>query len=430
MGAFYVNYTLRGPTQQSVAAALTGRSAIVTRMEKNCVVVVDEESDEQDQELIAEFGKLLSDRFNCPLLAVLNHDDDILWYQLYVNGDLADQYDSTPGYFDSEASPEAFIPTGGDAQTLCRAFESNAVEEVSRILRKSRDDAGGYVFATERHSDLATALGLPQFSVAAGFEYFTAGELFHDLEERDLLHTKELVAQESDSLTHYVSPRLFLPGYYQSRARDPNRPGRFKKPIPSTWMPQTWADLSCAEQELSSDFFRAVAGYREQFKQLGFTELNFKKIKNVLNPHARENGGINYRAPDGACFGQIIYNRAHLPPPVDKDREQIIIAFTAIFPDGNLSCTNNLSTALEPPPKHKVIRMDTKDVAALHKQFVIELARRSDAPRHFSDLASLQSWFDSNARETFEFHVRQGVWVRMSDYEVEIARKQLPPPMF
>src|SRR5579859_2300594 len=187
MGASYVNYTLRGPTPQSVAQALAGRSAIVTKMENNCVVVVDEQSDEQDQELIAEFGKLLSDRFNCPVLAVLNHDDGILWYQLYVNGDLADEYDSSPGYFDFEESPDGDVPSGGNAQVLCRAFASNAVEDVSRILRNSMDGTDGYIFENERHADLAAALGLPQFSVAAGFEYFSIGELFGSLEEADLI---------------------------------------------------------------------------------------------------------------------------------------------------------------------------------------------------------------------------------------------------
>ncbi len=360
-----------------------------------------------------------------PCWRVLIHDDDILWYQLYSKGELVDEYDSTPGYFDFEETAEGFIPIGGNAQALCRAFESNSVEKVSRILRKSSDDPDGCHFATERHLDLALALGLPRFSVTAGFGYFTNGELYGDLAEADLIKTKELAGPESESLAHYVSPKLFLPGFYKSRYRDPNWPGHFKKPIPSTRMPQTWVDLNCGEQDLSPDFFRAVAGHREQFKQLGFTELSFKKIKDALNPHLRDNGGINYRDPGGTCFGQIIYNRAHLPPPVDKDREQIVIGFTAVFPDGNLSCTNNLSTALETLPKHKVIRINTKDVAGLYQQFMSELARSPDVPRHFYDLASLQSWFDSNAREVFELQVRQGVWVRMSDYEVEMARKQI-----
>ena len=77
MGNFYTNNTLRGPSQQAVAAALAGRSAIVTPAQDGCVVVFDEASDEQNQEVITELAARLSREFDCPVLAVLNHDDDI-----------------------------------------------------------------------------------------------------------------------------------------------------------------------------------------------------------------------------------------------------------------------------------------------------------------------------------------------------------------
>lgn len=185
MGNFYTNYTLKGPSQQEVAAALTGRSAIVTPAQNGCVVVFDEQSDEQDSAVIAELGAHLSRELGCSVLAVLNHDDDIFWYQLYVNGELADEYDSSPGYFDPEAEPSG--PAGGDAEKLCGAFGSNAQAEVEGILRKSAFDAGGYTFAVERHSDLARALGIPSFGVGAGFGYVSDGELPDGLSEEDLV---------------------------------------------------------------------------------------------------------------------------------------------------------------------------------------------------------------------------------------------------
>src|SRR5262245_28249420 len=102
MGNFYTNYTLRGPSQQAVAAALSGRTAIVTPASNGAVVVFDEESDSQDSHAIAQLGAHLSQTLNCPVLAVLNHDDDILFYQLYEGGAQTDQYCSAPGYFSGE----------------------------------------------------------------------------------------------------------------------------------------------------------------------------------------------------------------------------------------------------------------------------------------------------------------------------------------
>jgi hypothetical protein len=184
MGNFYTNYTLRGPSQQAVAAALAGRAAFVTPAHNGSVVVFDEKSESQDLGAIAEFAARLSREFDCPVLALLNHDDDILWYQLYLSGELTDEYDSSPGYFDSSADPTG--PAGGDARKLCTAFGASCVAEVERILRRSSFDEDGYAFAVERHADLARALGIPSFSVGAGYRYVAEGELPDGLDEHDL----------------------------------------------------------------------------------------------------------------------------------------------------------------------------------------------------------------------------------------------------
>lgn len=189
MGNFYTNYTLRGPSQQAVAAVLAGRAAIVTPAQVGCVVVFDEQSDDQDSTVITELASRLSRELHCPVLAVFNHDDDIFWYQLYLSGELADEYDSSPGYFDPSAGPSA--PSGGDAQKLCRAFGSASVAEVASILRKPSSGEGGYTFAVERHSDLAGALGIPLFGVGAGFRYVSDGEMPEGLDESDMVRVGE-----------------------------------------------------------------------------------------------------------------------------------------------------------------------------------------------------------------------------------------------
>lgn len=189
MGNFYVNYTLRGVSQQAVAAAMANRSAFVSPSDKDAVVVFDHASDSQEEAIISELGKDLSSKLKCPLLAVLNHDDDILWYQLLSLGELIGEYNSCPDYFDFGGGSEAAGPSGGDAEILCKTFGSGKVDRVREILSKSVMDEDGYAFAFQRHADLFEALGLPSFSVGASYASIKAGELPEGLSEDDLIRT-------------------------------------------------------------------------------------------------------------------------------------------------------------------------------------------------------------------------------------------------
>jgi len=187
MGNFYTNYTLRGPSQKAVVLALAGRRAIVTRSQSGCVVAFDEESDNQDQEMIAEVASRLSSALACPVLAIVNHDDDILWYQLYSSGALIDEYDSSPGYFDPSAEPSA--PAGGKPDQLAAAFGATNSAVIERILRNSSYDDDGYVFEIDRHKDLVRALGLPEFALGTCYTSLDAGEYPKGLAPGDLKHT-------------------------------------------------------------------------------------------------------------------------------------------------------------------------------------------------------------------------------------------------
>jgi len=167
MGNFYVNYTIRDVTQAEVAAVMAGRRAIVSPESNGEVVVFDKTSDRQDQKQITWLGATLSGDLGRAVLRVLNHDDDILWYQLHIAGTLADEYDSCPDYFDFDGVGKMSGPKGGDAAVLCRTFGSEHVEYVEQILRKRGLE---YVFEFQRHADLAEALGVPGFSVGTCYE--------------------------------------------------------------------------------------------------------------------------------------------------------------------------------------------------------------------------------------------------------------------
>ena len=185
MGNFYTNYTLRGPTPEAVVEALRGRTAAVTPEQNGCVVAFDEQADSQDLAVFAQVGMGLSGRLKCPSLAVLNHDDDVLLYRLYVDGKLVDEYDSWPGY-----PAPAEMPAGGDARRLCRAFCVNAETEVAEILSKPQLGPNGYLFALQRHAALVAALGISPYAVGAGFSYIGGGELPSGLDAEALLWTQ------------------------------------------------------------------------------------------------------------------------------------------------------------------------------------------------------------------------------------------------
>ncbi|HEV3009680.1 MAG TPA: hypothetical protein VGX52_11640 [Burkholderiales bacterium] len=182
MGSFYVNYTVRSGDQAAVAKSLKGRKAYVTPAKDGALVVTDEAAESQDIDAVREVGELLSTSMNTQVLAVLNHDDDMLWFGLFDKGRLTDEYNSAPAYFEGGNDP----PTGGDARKLCAAFgKAGKEKDLDAVLKKT-----DYVVAMERHADLVSALGLPDFAVGCGFNYLEEGELPEGLAAGDLVQVR------------------------------------------------------------------------------------------------------------------------------------------------------------------------------------------------------------------------------------------------
>jgi hypothetical protein len=111
MGNFYTNFTLKTSDAVGVVATLkkASRSALVSPAADGYVVVFDEAADQQDTDAIEEVGILLSGQRSCPVLAILNHDDDILCYWLFNDGQRIDAYNSCPDYWDVTFQPCATI---------------------------------------------------------------------------------------------------------------------------------------------------------------------------------------------------------------------------------------------------------------------------------------------------------------------------------
>jgi hypothetical protein len=239
MGGFYTNYTVRGASQDAVAGALRGRRAIVSPARDGCVVAFDEASDDQDIDRITDLAVRLSRDLGGPVLAVLDHDDDLLWFTLAVNGETVDTYDSNPAYFDDSVPSE---PRGGDAALLCRVFGAANVARVEAVLHAPDD--GPYAFASERHAALVDALGLPPFAVGTAFATLERGEVPPGLTAAELIRppaagvgermlasypdmNPALVAQnllESEGIPCRVSDLANLPQYVLGLAGGLSRP--------------------------------------------------------------------------------------------------------------------------------------------------------------------------------------------------------------
>jgi hypothetical protein len=181
MGNFYVTFTARGNHQQRIADILRGarRRAFVLPPDSGFTVFTEEDSDLQSLGDIDTLGKKISAQVPAPVLAVLNHDDDVLRYWLFIDGAQVDTYDSAPGYFEDGPSD----PAGGNAQRLADfAGKPEAAPDVESVLRGSN-----FVFAFERHLELLTLLGLPHSAVGYGFRTLAENEIPENIPPESIL---------------------------------------------------------------------------------------------------------------------------------------------------------------------------------------------------------------------------------------------------
>ena len=169
MGNFYTNITLARPAA-AVVAELTaaGRNAYVADAGERCVVY-DGECESQDTQVLAALAEHLATRLDTWALAVLNHDDDALWLQLYVGAELVAEYANRGG-------PRTDV--GALCRTLGRPGDVTAVWLLLRLP---------FLFQVWRHGRLVRRLGLPEAAVGFGFTYLARGEMPPGVDARRLV---------------------------------------------------------------------------------------------------------------------------------------------------------------------------------------------------------------------------------------------------
>lgn len=170
MGAFFTNFHVRSGSNKDVTEALkplVAARAYVSSSEKNWVSVFDERADDQDEEEIQRVGQTLSRSLSTPVFAFLVHDSDVFRYWLYVNGELADKYDSRPDYFSSIAADARAKLAGKPDRVLPLCRPGTTLEALRGTLRqraargqKPDPDRSDPVFEEGRAAMLAAHLGI------------------------------------------------------------------------------------------------------------------------------------------------------------------------------------------------------------------------------------------------------------------------------
>jgi hypothetical protein len=172
MGAFFTNYQVRSDSAEKVigvAARSVKTRAYVSPPKDGWVTVYDETSDDQDQEELQRLAKVLSRDLSTAVFAFLDHDSDILMYFLYERGEVVDEYNSNPDYFDEADEVTRTRCRGSARAVLKHCVSGTPIEIVKRILHHSDD----YGFAEDILADLAPLLGMDEARLHLGFKYFT-----------------------------------------------------------------------------------------------------------------------------------------------------------------------------------------------------------------------------------------------------------------
>ena len=188
MGNFYANITTRNAPAEKILDFLRSKRlfAILIKGPDNYCTIYEKICDQQNTSHISSLLRDISENFSCPAIGILNHDDDVLLFELWSGGIKVDEYNSCPGYFDPKCGE--MEPKGGNTKVLVDLFGTNADEAVvEKALRESNE--GAFIFAVERHDTLAKAIGLPSHTIGFGFNYLLAGEIPPDVLPGSMLRT-------------------------------------------------------------------------------------------------------------------------------------------------------------------------------------------------------------------------------------------------
>jgi hypothetical protein len=162
MGNFYTNFTILGTDEEKAVAFFKQkrRRAYIVSDSDGFTIAYDRDCEDQDLEEIEQLGQDLSENLGSIVLSSLNHDDDHLLLRLFVKGECVGIYNS-------------FIDAPKMSFNLAKYFRRwSAFPSTFLTLA-----APWLLFQVWRHYLLVKSLGLPLWSVGAGYEYISKGDV-------------------------------------------------------------------------------------------------------------------------------------------------------------------------------------------------------------------------------------------------------------
>lgn len=189
MGAFVVNFHVQSSSKQQVTDRLREigvEGAWISGPNGRWISFWDSLASRQDSMRIQQIAQPISQQFDAPVIAFLNHDSDFICYWLYDQGQLLDEYNSCPGYFDGDTSQEETL--AADCEVLKKycgaATTSEELEEILRIWTQTEGLQGigcSYVFAEDRLAALA-----PYLEIKPDLLYTDYGDIGRDVQPHEI----------------------------------------------------------------------------------------------------------------------------------------------------------------------------------------------------------------------------------------------------
>ena len=167
-GSFYSNIVVLSVESEKLIPVLLQMGITAYYVIKDRIgVIFEEKIDEQDIEYGAGLTSVLSKKLNTTAIYTTNHDSDVLYINIYKNGQEIFSYDSAPDYFEGGDTP----PVISDIDKFLSEYENIDKQDFLNVLNSEE------VFADDLHYKIAEKLSLPVYSVGLGYNFLSeAGE--------------------------------------------------------------------------------------------------------------------------------------------------------------------------------------------------------------------------------------------------------------